>query len=52
MAANMWKNILKNLEFDNNKIFLRNFTRIFFHSETVLTDLNKPRILYWAGSAF
>jgi len=35
-AANMWKNSLKNVESDNNKIFYRNLLDIFY-SETVLT---------------
>jgi len=36
MAANMWKNSLKNVESDNNKIL--NETLInFFYSESVLT---------------
>jgi len=36
MAANMWKNSLKNVESDNNKI-LYEPCLIFFYSETVLT---------------
>ena len=35
MAANMWKNSLKNVEFDNNKILYE--TLIDFYSETILT---------------
>jgi len=36
MAANMWKNSLKNVESDKNKIF---YETLFdsFYSETVLT---------------
>jgi len=36
MAANMWKNSLKNVEYDNNKIF---YETLFdsFYSKTVLT---------------
>ena len=34
MAANMWKNSLKNLEFDNNKILYENLLD-FFHKEMV-----------------
>ena len=36
MAANMWKNSLKNVESDNNKILYENLLD-FFYSETVLT---------------
>ena len=36
MAANMWKNNLKNVESDNNKILYKKITR-FFYSETVFT---------------
>ena len=36
MAANMWKNSLKNVESDNNKILYENLLDIFY-SETVLT---------------
>jgi len=36
MAANMWKNSLKNLESDNNKILYETLLD-FFYSETVLT---------------
>jgi hypothetical protein len=36
MAANMWKNSLKNVESDNNKI-LRETLLDFFYNETVLT---------------
>ena len=36
MAANMWKNSLKNVESDNNKILYENLID-FFYSETVLT---------------
>jgi len=35
-AANMWKNSLKNVESDNNKIFYETLLD-FFYSETVLT---------------
>jgi len=35
MAAKMWKNILKNLESDNNKILYE--TLLDFVSETVFT---------------
>ena len=38
MAANMWKNSLKNVESDNNKILYETLIRFFFfYSETVLT---------------
>ena len=36
MAANMWKNSLKNTESDNNKILYENLLDSFY-SETVLT---------------
>ena len=36
MVANMWKNSLKNVESDNNKILCENLLD-FFYSETVLT---------------
>ena len=36
MAANMWKNSLKNVESDNNKILYETLLD-FFYSETVLT---------------
>jgi len=35
-AANMWKNSLKNVESDNNKISYETLL-VFFYSETVLT---------------
>jgi len=35
MVANMWKNSLKNVEADNNKIIYE--TLLEFYSETVLT---------------
>ena len=36
MAANMWKNSLKNAESDNNKMLYENLLD-FVYSETVLT---------------
>jgi len=36
MAANMWKNSLKNVESDNNKILYETLFD-FFYGETVLT---------------
>ena len=36
MVANMWKNSLKNIESDNNKILCETLFN-FFYSETVLT---------------
>ena len=36
MAANMWKNSLKNVESDNNKISYETLLD-FFYSETALT---------------
>jgi len=37
MAANMWKNSLKNVESDNNKILYETLLDFFFYSKTVLT---------------
>jgi len=37
MAVNMWKNSLKNVESDNNKILYKTLLDFFFYSETVLT---------------
>jgi len=37
MAANMWKNSLKNVESVNNKILYETLLDFFFYSETVLT---------------
>jgi len=36
MAANMWKNSLKNVESDNNKVLYEILVN-FFYSETVLS---------------
>jgi len=36
MAVNMWKNSLKNVESDNNKMLYKTLLD-FFYSETVLT---------------
>jgi len=36
MASNMWKNSLKNVESDNNKILYETLID-FFYSETVIT---------------
>jgi len=38
MVANMWKNSLKNVESDRNKIFYEILLSCFFYSETVLTS--------------
>jgi len=43
MVANMWKNILKNVESDNIKIFLRNLNRFFLQRNSTYF-LNEPRI--------
>ena len=37
MAVNMWKNSLKNVESDKNKILYETLSDLFFYSETVLT---------------
>jgi len=42
MAANMWKNSLKNIEPDNNKIFMKPFS--IFLQRNGIYFLNKPRI--------
>jgi len=44
MAANMWKNCLKNVESDNNKILYETFLDFFLHRNGTYC-LNKPRIL-------
>jgi len=44
MAVNMWKNSLKNVESDNNKILYE--TLIFFLQRNGTNFLNKPRIYY------
>jgi len=38
MVANMWKNSLKNVESDNNKILFETLLDLFY-SETILTFL-------------
>ena len=45
MAVNMWKNSLKNVESDNNKILYE--TLRFFYSETVLTVWTSIVIYYF-----
>jgi len=45
IAANMWKNSLKNVESDNNKVFIRNLIRLFLQRNGTYF-LNKPRITY------
>jgi len=45
MAANMWKNSLKNVESDNNKISNGNLID-FFLQRNGTYFLNKPRIYY------
>jgi len=37
MAADMWKNSLKKVESDKNKILYETLIEFFFYSETVLT---------------
>jgi len=44
MAANMWKNSLKNVESDNNKILYEILLNIFLQRNGTYF-LNKPRIL-------
>ena len=43
MAANMWKNSLKNVESDRNKILYQTLIYLLQRNGTYL--LNKPRIL-------
>jgi len=43
MAAHMWKNNLKNVEYDNNKILYKNL-HDFFLQWNGAYFLNKPRI--------
>ena len=42
MAANMWKNILKNVESDNNKIVYETLLKIFLQGNGTYF-LSKPR---------
>jgi len=44
MAANMWKNSLKNVEFDNNKILYETLLD-FFLQQNGTYFLNKPHII-------
>ena len=37
MVANMWKNSVKNVESDNNKILYKTLLDLFSYSKTVLT---------------
>jgi hypothetical protein len=46
MAANMWKNTLKNVESDNNKILYETFVDFFLHWNGTYF-LNKPRTYMW-----
>jgi len=58
MAANMWKNSLKNVESDNSNILYENLIYLFY-SKTVLTfwisfvfiknDTEKARVRDWAS---
>ena len=43
MAANMWRNSLKNVESDNNKILYETLLNIFFLQRNGTYFLNKPR---------
>ena len=45
MAANMWKNSLKNVESDNNKILYETLLD-FFLQRNGIYFLNKPRSWY------
>ena len=44
MAANMWKNSLKNVESDNNKILYKTLLIFFFLQQNGTYCLYKPRI--------
>jgi len=44
MAVNMWKNSLKNVESDNNKILYETLLDFFTAKQYLLSD--KPRIYY------
>ena len=44
MAANMWKNSLKDAESDNNKILYETLLDFFFLQRNGTYFLNKPRI--------
>ena len=46
MAANIWKNSLKNVESDNNKILYETLFD-FFYSETVLTFRIRLAVKIW-----
>ena len=48
MAANMWKNSLKNVESDNNKLFYE--TLLDFLQRNGTFFLNKPRIIFIFGT--
>jgi len=43
MAADMWKNILKNVESENNKILYETLLDFFFLQRNGTYFLNKPR---------
>ena len=43
MAANIWKNILKNVESDNNKILYETLLDLFLQRNGTYF-LNKPRV--------
>ena len=49
MAANMWKNSLKNVESDNNKILYEILLDFLQRNGTYC--LNKP-LIFWAKSNF
>jgi len=44
MAANMWKNCLKNVECDNNNILYETLLNFFFLQRNGTCFLNKPRM--------
>ena len=51
MAANIWKNSLKNVESDNNKILYETLIDFFFVQRNFTYFLNKPRTwLYKLGA--
>ena len=52
MAVNMWKNGLKNVESDNNKILHETFIDLFFLQRNGTYSLNKPRIFFCKVNIF
>ena len=51
MAANMWKNSLKNVESENNKILYKTLLDFFLQQNSTYF-LNKPRIILFEQTAY